>query len=399
MNGPLEGIKVVDCSIWLQGPMTGALLADLGADVIKIEQLGQGDPFRGLTNVSLQLGERDLGFETINRNKRGIAVDLRSPEGTAVISNLVKKSDVFLHNLRPQAAERLGLSYEILSRLNSKLIYSQASGWGLQGPDSNKGAYNDYAAARTGMMYISGEPDLPKPQRTPPTMCDVAGSLCLALATVSALQAREHLGRGQMVDTSIFGATITLLRWPITFALALGIDTLQRPRSEGAPLYNFYQCSDGEWIYLVMAQYDKYWPAFCEAMGIKDMEKDPRFENTAAVLSHSAELITILDRIFATKTRAEWMQIFAERDFQFAAIQKTADLVNDPQALANDYIMEYDHPVYGWEKVIGLPYQFSETQPSIRYPCPQFGQHTEEVLLEFGYTWEDIAGLKEKQII
>jgi crotonobetainyl-CoA:carnitine CoA-transferase CaiB-like acyl-CoA transferase len=296
--------------------MTGALLADLGAEVIKVEQLGEGDPFRGLTNVSLQLGTRDLGFETINRNKRGIAIDLRRPEGTAVIHNLVKESDVFLHNLRPQAAERLGLNYAALTQLNPMLIYSQASGWGLLGPDSNKGAYNDSAAARTGMMYISGEPDLPKPQRTPPTMCDVAGSLCLALATVSALHAREQLGRGQMVDTSIFGATITLLRWPITFALALGSDTLQRPRSAGAPLYNFYKCSDGEWIFLVMAQYDKYWPSFSEALGIKNLEKDPRFENTAAVLNHSAELISILDGIFATKTRAEWMRIFAERDFQ-----------------------------------------------------------------------------------
>ena len=399
MNGPLEGIKVIDCSIWLQGPMTGALLADLGAEVIKVEQLGEGDPFRGLTNVSLQLGTRDLGFETINRNKRGIAIDLRRPEGTAVIHNLVKESDVFLHNLRPQAAERLGLNYAALTQLNPMLIYSQASGWGLLGPDSNKGAYNDSAAARTGMMYISGEPDLPKPQRTPPTMCDVARSLCLALATVSALHAREQLGRGQMVDTSIFGATITLLRWPITFALALGSDTLQRPRSAGAPLYNFYKCSDGEWIFLVMAQYDKYWPSFSEALGIKNLEKDPRFENTAAVLNHSAELISILDGIFATKTRAEWMRIFAERDFQYAAIQKTTDLANDPQALANNYIMEYEHPVYGREKVIGLPYHFSQTQPIIRYPCPQFGQHTEEVLLEFGYTWDDIARLKERRVI
>jgi len=399
MNGPLEGIRVIDCSLWLQGPMTGALLADLGADVIKVEQLGEGDPFRGLTAGSLQLGARDLGFETINRNKRGIAVDLRKPQGTAVMHRLVKESDVFLHNLRPQAAQRLSLDYPTLSGINPRLIYSQASGWGLEGPDANKGAYNDSAAAKTGMMYISGEPDLPKPQRTPPTTCDVAGSMCLALATVSALRARERMGKGQMVDTSIFGATITLLRWPITFALALGSDMLQRPRTEGAPLYNFYKCADGEWIYLVMAQYDKFWPSFREAVGLQELETDPRFENTAAVLANSSELISILDRVMATKTRAEWMEVFAERDFQFAPIQRSAELANDPQALANEYIMEYEHPAFGREKVIGLPYGFSETKPSLRHPCPQYGQHTEEVMLEIGYTWEDIARLKEQEAI
>lgn len=400
MNGPLEGIKVVDCSIWLQGPMTGALLADLGADVIKVEQLGQGDPFRGLTSGSLELGARDLGFETINRNKRGISLDLRKQGGTAVLYKLVEKSDVFLHNLRPQAAERLGLSYETLSRLNPGLIYSQASGWGLKGPDSDKGAFDSSAAARTGMMYITGEPGVPPPQRAAVTICDVSGSLCLALATVSALQARERLGRGQMVDTSIFGATMTLIRWPLTFALAYGFDLPLQPRGETVnPLNNFYKCADGEWIYLVMMQFDKYWSAFCEVMGIEELEKDPRFENMMAMMNNSKEIIPILDRIFATKTRAEWMQIFAERDFQFAPIQRTVDLANDPQALANDYIMEYDHPAYGREKVVGLPYKFSETPGSLRYPCPQFGQHTEEVLLELGYTWDDIARLKEEQVI
>jgi len=329
-----------------------------------------------------------------------MVLDLRTQDGREVIYRLVEKSDVFLHNLRSQAAQRLGLDYETLSRINPRLVYSQASGWGRKGPDSDKGAFDAAAAARTGLMYVLGEPEMEPPQRTPGGICDMAGAMCLAMGTLAALQAREWLGRGQMVSTSLFGSAITLATWPINFALTYGYDIPIRSRSLiRNPLINFYKCADGEWVYLMMLQFERYWPIFCEAMDVKELEKDPRFETLRVMADHCGEAISILDGIFTTKTRAEWMSIFAERDLIFAPIQRPVDLVNDPQALANDYITEFDHPIYGREKVLGLPYEFSETPASIKQPCPELGQHTEEILLELDYTGDDIARLKEGQII
>jgi crotonobetainyl-CoA:carnitine CoA-transferase CaiB-like acyl-CoA transferase len=378
--------------------MAVALLADLGAEVIKIEERDRGDPMRGV--MDFQGRERPAYFETFNRNKRGIALDLTKQRGREVVYKLIEKSDVLVHNFRPQAARRLGLDYETVSRLNPRLVYAQASAWGLEGPDSEKGALDAGAAARSGLMYITRETEVAPPLRFPGGVCNMAGALCLALGTLAALQARERLGRGQMVDTSLFGSTITLATMPLTYALAFGVDPLRPSKTDARnALYNLYKCADGEWIQLLMLQAERYWSVFCEVAGIKDLEKDTRFENLRAMLEHRGELLPILDRIFATKPRDEWMKLFAERDLPFAPIQRPSDLVNDPQAIANDYIMEFDHPTYGREKVVGFPYHFSETPPSLRRPCPQLGQHTEEVLLELGYTWDYIAKLKEQEVI
>jgi len=397
MSGPLEGISVIDCGAWLQEPMAAALLGDLGADVIKIEARGTGDPMRGIMSATYQT-ERQAQFETLNRSKRGITLDLTKQQGREIVCKLIEKSDVFMHNFRPQAAKRLGLDYETLFPLYPRLVYAQASGWGLEGPDSGKGAFDVAAAARTGLMEFEGDPGMPR--RPAGGMCDMAGALCLALGILAALQARERLGRGQMVDTSLFGSTITLLSFPVTQALAFGSNLVRGTRAETRnPFYNWYQCADGEWLHLLMLQAERYWPAFCEVAGIKELEKDPRFENLRTMVEHRGDLVPVLERVFATKPREEWMRIFAEHDFPCAPIKNFLELGDDPQALANDYIMEVDHPTYGREKVVGLPYKFSETPAAIRYPCPEFGQHTEEVLLELGYKWDDIARLRQEEVI
>ncbi|MFC2000241.1 CaiB/BaiF CoA transferase family protein [Chloroflexota bacterium] len=398
MSGPLEGIRVIDCSIWLQGPMAGCVLGDLGAEVIKIEERGRGDQMRGLLGVFYN-DQRNVQFETVNRNKRGIALDLRKQEGRGIVHKLVEKSDVFLHNFRSQAAERLGISYETLSSLNPRLVYAQATAWGPEGPDSEKSGLDRAAVARAGLMYFTE--DKPEPQSSIPiAVCDMAGGQCLALSTLAALQARERTGRGQMVSTSLLGSLIALSTWVMTYSLGYGVEHPRPSRMEiRNPLHNSYKCADGEWIYLTMMQAEKYWPPLCEATGIKELENDPRFDNIRAMEEHSGELTLILDRVFAAKPRAEWMRILAKRDLSCAPIQKPLDLVNDPQVIANDYIVEYDHPTYGRQKVVGFPYTFSETPASLRRPCPELGQHTEEVLLELGYTWSDIAGFKEREVI
>lgn len=401
MSGPLEGIMVVDCTTWLQGPFAATLLGDLGAEVIKLEQRGVGDPLRGYLVGHYQEYQRNVPYRSINRNKRGMALDLRKQQGREIIYQLIKKSDVLMHNLRPQAAKRLGLDYDALSSLNPRLVYAQASGWGLKGPESERAVFDAAAAARTGLMSILSEKGVAEPKYNQNiALCDMAGGLCLAMGILAALQARERIGRGQMVDTSVFGSTITLAAWPTARALGYGEEPLGPPRTEARnPLYNSYKCADGEWIYLIMLQFDRHWSAFCEALGIKELEKDPRFKNLEAILQHTTELIPILDRVFATRPRAEWMRILDEQGLFYAPIKKLCDLANDPQAMANDYIVEFNNPAYGPEKMAGFPYNFSETPASIRRPCPEFGQHTEEVLLELGYTWDDITKFKEEEVI
>jgi crotonobetainyl-CoA:carnitine CoA-transferase CaiB-like acyl-CoA transferase len=397
MSGPLEGINVVDCGAWLQEPMAAALLGDLGAEVIKIEERVKGDPLRGIMSATYQT-QRQAQFETLNRSKWGITLDLTKQEGREIVYRLIEKSDVFMHNFRPQAARRLGLDYETVFRLNPRLVYAQASGWGSKGPDCEKGALDVAAAARTGMMELEGDPEMPR--RTIGGICDVAGALCLALGILAALQARERIGRGQMVDTSLFGSTITLATFPVTHALAFGTNLVRGTRTEARnPFYNWYKCADGQWLHLLMLQAERYWPTFCQVAGMKELEKDPRFENLRAMIEHRGELVPILDRIFGTKPREEWIRIFAEQDLPCAPIKNFLELGDDPQALANDYIVEFDHPTYGREKVVGLPYKFSETAATLSRPCPELGQHTEEVLLELGYKWEDIARLKQAEVI
>jgi len=404
MSGPLEGIKVLECATWMQAPMGTAILGDLGAEVIKVEERERGDALRsprivGQAGLQKQI-DRNFIFETINRNKRGMVLNLRKHQSREIIHKLIKETDVFVHNFRPQSAKRLGLDYETISLLNPKLVYAQASAWGLKGPDNEKGGLDFAVAARTGLMYLNGEPDIPRPQPFAMGFCDAAGAICLALGIVAAIQARERLGKGQMVDTSLLGSTVALATWPISFLLGYDVEPPQlfrvQPRE---PLSSYYKCSDGKWVRLVMVQGDRYWPAFCEAVGISELEKDSRFSDQLARIQHGEELIHILDQVFVTKPRAEWMKLFAERDLHCTPIQELAELVDDPQIIANDYIMAFDHPTYGRQKMVGFPYKFSETPAALKCPCPEFGQHTEEVLLELGYTWDNIADLKKEEVI
>jgi crotonobetainyl-CoA:carnitine CoA-transferase CaiB-like acyl-CoA transferase len=380
--------------------MAASILGDLGADVVKVEAPDRGDPMRGIFMDSYQVEHRvhSAQFEIVNRSKRGITLDITKERGREILYKLIGKSDVFMHNFRPQTARRLGLDYETVVDLNPRLVYAQASGWGLAGGiDSARGAFDIAAAARTGFMEHCGDPDMPR--RPIGGICDAAAALCLAVGTLAALQARERIGRGQRVDTSLFGSSITLLSLAVTQALAFGSSFVRGTRSETLnPLYTWYKCSDGRWIQLLMLQTEKYWPLFCEVMGLEDLKGDPRFQSLRTMVKHRWELIPILDRVFATKSREQWMSIFDEHDLLYAPIQTFVELCDDPQAIANGYITEWDHPTFGREKVVGLPYQFSETPASIS-PCPEFGQHTEEVLQELGYNWDDIARLKEEKVI
>lgn len=403
MPTPLEGIRVVDWTIWQQGPVASAMLGDLGAEVIKIEQRESGDPGRGILKMSgIDLSDRpNFYFEANNRNKLGMAIDLKKPEGREIVYRLVEKSDVFIQNFRLGVAERLGLGYEDLAKRNPRLIYASATGYGERGPEAGDPSFDQMGLARSGFMYAVGEPDMP-PLQVAGGIADQMGAIMLAYGVLAALIARERYGIGQKVDASHLGSMIWLQGLSVSSRAMMGFAIPRLPRKFAAnPLWNHYRCQDGLWICLGMLQPDRYWADFVRVLGHPELATDPRFSDLRARAAHAAEAVEILDNIFATRPRAEWVEILRQGgDFIFTVVNTVDDLPNDPQVTANDYIVPFEHPRFGPTSVVGLPVHLSATPGSIRLPAPEFGQHTEEILVRLlGYTWDDVAALKEREVI
>lgn len=397
----LQGIKVIDWSLFHLGPVAAAMLADAGADVIHVEERN-GDPARGIARFygqELVVKGRNIIFEEFNRNKRGITLDIKKPEGLEVMYRLVEKSDVFLTNFRLSAIKRLGLDYDTLVKHNPKIIYAYSSTFGTKGPNRDRPGLEPVTIASSGMMLSSGEEGMP-PIVPTVGMGDRIGAIFLAYATLLALLARERLGVSQFVSSSALGSMLNLEAWSMVPVLFTGNDPpRQRRDSCSNPLNNFYLCKDGVWIQFALLQSDRHWPEFCRATGIQELEKSEKFESEEKRMVNNTELIAILDRQFSTKTYEEWESIFLKTDLLFTRVNKLSDVAVDPQVLENKFILNWDHPHWGEIKFPGFCYDLSKTPPSIRRAAPTLGQHTEEVLLELGYTWEDIVNLKDKEAI
>ena len=401
MVGPLNGIKVVEITMFQQGPVAGMLLGDLGADVIKIEPQ-TGDPARGfmkIIGVMTGLKGRNYYFENNNRNKRSIVLDLRKEKGLEVFFKLIDGADVFLNNLSIGAPYRMGINHEVLLARNPRLIYAQASGWGRKGPGAEQLSFDRTGLARAGLMILCGERGSP-PQPISPGLGDQLGGMVCAWAVCTALYAREKTDKGQLVDTSLLGSLMTMEGLVLAAPAYLGQEFPREIRAEaGNPLENFYRCGDDKWIVIHHLQPDRYWPKVCKALGISKMENDPRFNSIEARGKNARELIAIIDEKFATKTRKEWIEIFGREGVISAPIQTATEVINDPQAEANEYVIWFDHPVLGRTKMLGFPWSFNDMPASVRREAPELGQHTEEILLEIGYTWGDISKLKEEEVI
>ena len=404
-NGVLEGIRILDCTIWQQGPVATTMLADLGADVIKIEDPIRGDPGRGMQRLlgldTTLPGGRNLYFEGQNRNKRGITLDIKSEAGRQVLYRLVERSDVFVQNFRRGVVDRLGVGYHSLVQYNPRLIYASASGLGPKGPEADRPVTDNTALARSGMMSTMGEADLP-PLRLSPGLADQMGAIMLAYAILTAIIAKERFGIGQEVDVSLLGGITAVQTLVLTSVLLLGKELPKVSRAKAAnPLSNHYFCADGKGIAFGMLQGDRFWPAFCEALGREDLRDNPRFRDAKARAENAEEIVATLDKIFATKTSDEWLRHFDESgDFICAPVNSISDVCRDPQMLENDYIVDFDHPSLGKVKLPGIPFSLSATPGTVRRAAPQFGEHTEEVLTEVGgYTWDEIAKLREQGII
>jgi CoA:oxalate CoA-transferase len=405
MARPLDGIRVLDWTIWQQGPVATMMLGDLGAEVIKIEERVGGDPGRGVMSIGGTAtggeGKRNYYFEANNRHKRSIALDLKKPEGKAIIYKLIEKADVFVQNFRKGVAGKLGLDYQTLSRRNPRLIYASATGYGPQGPDSGEPSFDYMGLARSGIMTAVGEPDM-VPQNITGGIADQMGAIMLAPGIVVALLARERLGVGQEVNTSHLGSMMALQGLNLACRLTLGKEFKRFYRTQAVnPLWNHYKCQDDKWICFAMPQADRYWPDFCKALGITELEKDPRFAAMKVRGKNCEALIAILDKIFASKPRDEWMKILkAGGDFIYTIVNSVNDLPTDPQMIANNYVVDYDHPAWGPIQVMGHPVILSETPADPKASAPEFGEHTEQILIDtLGYSWEEVAQLKEQEVI
>ena len=404
MSGPLDGIRIIDWTIWQQGPVATQMLADLGAEVIKIEERERGDPGRGITAVagsSTVKSGRNYYFEANNKHKKSIALNLKQPEAREIVHRLAARSDVFVQNFRKGVAQRLGLGYAELAALNPRIIYASASGYGPEGPDSGEPSFDYLGQARSGIMNAIGTGS------TAPTyvyggIADQMGAIMLAYGVLAALFARERTGIGQEVDASHLGSMMALQGLNVVARTIMGKEFPRNTRANAYnPLWNHYRCADDKWISLAMLQPDRYWKNFCEVVGKPELVEDPRFAEAKVRGRNSAALVAIFDEVFAARPRDEWMRVLKGRgDFIYTIVNSVSDLPDDPQVRANGYVVEYDHPALGNLTLLGMPVKLSATPGEPRGHAPELGEHTELLLTEMlGYSWDDVARLREANVI
>ncbi len=396
---PFKGIKVIEMGQFIFVPYCGVHLADLGAEVIKVEHPEGGDTMRAAGVAHLPRSNFNYTFEQNNRNKKSLTVNASTDEGKGILYKLIAKADVFVTSFRVKALQKLKLDYETLAAINPGLIYAIGTGWGLNGPDRDLGAFDYSAWAKSGLMSTMGEMDSPQVQ-CEPGMGDHIAAMSLSFAIVTALFNRERTGEGQLVSSSLWGSLLDVGSLSLQAALSTENEIPRRTRKEtGNPLCNCYAAKDGKWFQLANKQSDKNWPHLCQAIGRKELAKDPRFNSLALRAQNSRELISILDEVFAGKTLDEWADCFKGRDLHWAPMCTYYQVARDPQAFANGYVVEAEHRQIGRIKVSGIPVQMNKTPPKILPGTPELGEHTEEILLDLGYGWEDIANLKEKKVI
>jgi len=406
MKAAFDGVRVIDLTEWMYGSLGTRYLADMGADVIKLESL-EGDPSRDLESVRRRTQKElpscnwNYYFECNNRSKRGLALDLRADEGRQVLYKLVEMADVFATTYDTSTLQSLGLDYDSLSRVNGKLIYARSSGWGRYGADSDKPALDALTEARGGNMVRIGEPGQP-PVYT--ATGEPTAGIALAYAITMALFHKLRTGEGQEVEVSLFGANILFENFNLEVYMGTEAETLARQiarKDVGNPLFNMYPTKD-KWVYMCMMQTDRWWPNLAKAMGKPELAADPRFESHQKMCGESrSDVINIIEEVLPNKTADEWFsdEVRKEIELIVTPIDSYVDLYDDPQALENDYIVDYDHPSFGKIRLMGFPVQFTQTPPGIKMPAPKLGGHSEEILTELGYSPNDIGELKKQKIV
>ena len=391
---------MLEYGVFHAGPGAGAILGDLGAEVVKIEDL-TGDPERYWTklagmDMAMPDGESAM-FQFSNRNKRSICMDIESAEGRRILERLVARTDVFLTNLRQSTKKKLGIDYQTLSGLNGRMIHANVSGYGPDGFMSDMGAFDPLGLARSGMMFATGGPE---PKAMHIGILDQATAIAASHAVMTALFVRERTGRGQEVHVSLYSVGQWLMGAGLMLNSLLAIDpVIPEARAAHSPLRNRYRCHDGKWIVCTHHPEEKYWPILCEAIEQRHLLSDPRFAEDEPRRANRPMLIKLLDEVFETRTSDEWMEIFIDKGLMFCPVQHVAEIQNDPQALANGYIVDFEDPHLGTLRIPGYPVHFSANTAGTRFLAPSLGQHTAEILQGLGYSYREIELLQRDGVI
>ncbi len=395
MGGPLEGIRVLDFTIAQQGAYATLLMADMGADVIKVEPPRGGEIGRFLA-MDRRTGY-SVYFLAINRGKRSLTIDLKSEKGREVALRLARDCDVVAHNFRPGVMEKLGLDYEAFKHVNPRIIYAAASAFGTKGRLGQKPGNDILAQAMSGLMSTTGEDDVPLP--TGAAIADHMSALTMALGIVTALLVRERTGAGQKVETSLLGSTLASQSWELTHYLLTREKQPKAGRGNALlPLIWYtYRTADG---YLAVGGVPPdRWHAFCEGIDWPELERDKRFAGVGGRIRGKEEFNRLLDDHFSTRTTEEWLQRLEAADIFCAPVYDYPQLVEEPQVYDNDYLVPVQHPRLGEITMVNCPIQFSETPVEIPAAEPPLGEHTDEVLQGFGYDADEIERLREEGVV
>lgn len=388
-SGPLAGLRVLEMTQIMSGPTCGLLLADMGADVIKIEKLPGGDDARGYRDP--QINGVSAPFLMLNRNKRGLALNLKNSQGRTLLLRMVKDADVLVENFRGGTMDKLGLGYEVLRDVNPGLIYCAISGYGRTGPYADKGGFDLIAQGFAGLMAVTGEPGRP-PAKSGNAVSDMNAGILAATGILAAYIHKLKTGEGQIVDTSLSDAALQQTYWHAAVWLA----TQREPQPTGsahiltAP-YQAFEASDG-WINIGGANQTN-WERICQVLGHPEWREDPRFATNSDRMANLNELVTLMNAVLRTRTRAEWQTEMDAAGVPAGSVHTIGEALSHPQTLARGMVVTLEHPQAGTTRGIGCPIHFSQTPTDTGKAAPLLGQHTRELLLEYGLSEADIDEL------
>ncbi|KAI1630521.1 CoA-transferase family III domain-containing protein [Exophiala viscosa] len=404
-NGPLTGVKILDMSRVLAAPFCTQILADYGADVIKVEDVAKGDDTRHWKvkgeDAQWKPGSGPMSnyFASVNRNKRSICLNLKHEQGREAFIRLAKDADVVVENMRPGVTEKLGIDYKTISKVNPAIIYASVSGYGPSGPMAKRAGYDMIAGAEAGLLHLTGERNGP-PVRPGLGLTDMCTGLFTHGAIIAALHARTLTGRGQKIDASLFESQIALLTNVASTWLNMGQEA-ERWGTQHPSVVPYDAFKSKDLYFVVGATNDKQFRALCMLLGLSDLPDDPRFNTNADRVEHRDELFPLLNKAFAEKTTDEWVQVFEGSGMPYAPINTMAKVFSHPQTDARNMVQQIplDAAKSGTISILGSAVKFSDTQPTIRRQPPLLGEHSKEILREVGYSEETIADFAKQAVI
>ena len=406
MSGPLEGIRVIDLTRILAGPFSTMLMADMGADIIKVEQPGTGDPARGngpfLSPDGAESSEQQFStyFMSINRGKRSIAIDLSKPKGREVLLKLAETADVLIENFRPGTMQKLGLDYEVVKVRNPRIVMCSVSGFGQSGPYAHRPALDVIVQGMGGMLSITGEPGR-GPVRPGASIGDITSALFATIAIQSALLERHNSGEGQYIDISMLDCQVAIMENAFMRYFTLG-QTPQRigTRHPSSTPFQAFQTADGHVVVAIMGGSTDQWPLFCAAIDHVELIDDERYTTGWSRTQHYDELIPVIEEVMRQKTTSEWVELLSDMGVPVGPVQDIAEVANDPQVNHREMFVELPHPVLGQVKFTGNPIKMSRTPSGPRRVPPQLGEQTSEVLTaDVGLSPEDVAELFNEGVV